>query len=1403
MTDANGATTTYTYDGANRLTDITYPDSTVHFTYDNGGRRTSMTDSSGTTTWNYNAANQVVSITDPFNKTVAYEYDSIGNRSGLTYPDNSQVNYTYDAGNRLTSVGSPSSSVAYQYDGANRLTNITRPNNVDTAYAYDNANRLLAITHAQGLDILSSFQYLYDKVGNRTQALETVKNPIPPTATPTETSTPTLTPTETFTPTLTATATNTSTPTATATHTATPTQTVSASPIVSVSVLDTDGTAKSGIKVYVFNGTTYTNISGTTNANGQATFTLPIGNYRFRADLNGTQFWSGAQNHCDILGCNSATVTVTKPLTVTVQDTDGAAKAGVKVYAFNGATYTNFSGTTNVNGQTTFTLPIGSYRFRADLNGTQFWSGAQNHCDVLSCESASVTVTNGVLVSVLDTDGAPKAGIKVYAFNGATYTNFSATTDADGQAAFTLPQGDYRFRADLNGTQFWSAAQNNCSIPACGSATVTVTKPLSVTVQDPNGAAKSGIKVYAFDGTTYTNFSDTTDANGQVTFTLQQGSYRFRADLNGTQFWSGAQNHCDLPGCESASVTMTNGTIVNVQDTDGAAKPGIKVYAFNGATYTNYSSTTNANGQAVFTLPQGNYRFRADLNGTQFWSASQNDCTVPSCGSATVTVTKPLTVTVQDTDGGTKSGIKVYAYNGSTYANFSGTTDANGQVTFTLQQGSYRFRADLNGTQFWSAAQNDCTVPSCSSDTVTVTIPLSVTVQTADGTAQAGIKVYTYNGATYTNFSATTNASGQATFTLPQGNYRFRADYSGAQYWSGASNHCAVPGCTAVTVTVGPQPTNTPTPTSASTPLVSLPQDFNVMLKLPSAFKVQYDLSANTFQQQSSTTTINYEYDPLYRLTSADYSTGDYYHYAYDAVGNRLTEETQLGTKNYVYDNANRLASVDGINYTWDANGNLLNDGVNGYAYDSANRLISVNNTENYSYNGLGDRLTQNGTQYVLDLNVGLTQVLDDGTNSYTYGLGRISQTNTSTEYFLGDALGSMRQLVDGNAQVTLSKSYDPYGETLSSYGSGASIYAYTGEQQDATGLTYLRARYYNPADGRFQSRDTWDGNYNSPQSLNRWNYTESNPVNYSDPSGHCIFFGVDTVACIAALAVGIPVVAGLTAAAYNYAINQGGGLGGKNQFSIDCIDWGQVGGAGAHSSVGAVEALASIPFGLVYLFGYLAYGKSLHEVNSDLLNSVGLSSQYEAYSSSPYYRAGGYGGQAGATYISLASLLKGLPKGLTWKQIQVIAPQIVNNMNGTAGLVGGISIAVPVPVGGSLGLVYNGTSGLLSSGAAWMSGSGGGGGGWPTKPKVINSNMEHAAERAVERAGFENIQDARLALEEFGESITKNGIPSNAIPDTAHSDRIIIPGFGKNGAVVYQITDNLKLRLKTVLIWR
>ena len=222
-----------------------------------------------------------------------------------------------------------------------------------------------------------------------------------------------------------------------------------------------------------------------------------------------------------------------------------------------------------------------------------------------------------------------------------------------------------------------------------------------------------------------------------------------------------------------------------------------------------------------------------------------------------------------------------------------------------------------------------------------------------------------------------------------------------------------------------------------------------------------------------------------------------------------------------MYDDANRLIDVNGVTYTWDNNGNLLNDGVNTYSYDAANRLTALSGQQlavSYSYRCNGESIGQVGcendrvsqtvngvtTNYVLDSASALTQVLQDGTNSYIYGVDRIAQMNgTIPEYFLTDGLGSVRQLVDSNGAVLLAKNYDPYGTETGFIGSGLSSYGFTGEMTDPTGLIYLRARYLAPTDGRFLTKDTWRGNHNKPLSLNRWAYVEGNPINYTDPTGH------------------------------------------------------------------------------------------------------------------------------------------------------------------------------------------------------------------------------------------------------------------------------------------------------------
>jgi RHS repeat-associated protein len=158
-----------------------------------------------------------------------------------------------------------------------------------------------------------------------------------------------------------------------------------------------------------------------------------------------------------------------------------------------------------------------------------------------------------------------------------------------------------------------------------------------------------------------------------------------------------------------------------------------------------------------------------------------------------------------------------------------------------------------------------------------------------------------------------------------------------------------------------------------------------------------------------------------------------------------------------------------------------------------------------YAYNGDGDRIGQtvNGTltTYVIDTATPLTMVLAETTNGqtirYWHGLDVISQSDGSqTEYFGYDGLGSVRQLNDAGGSVGLAQTFDPYGNGFSKSGTAISKLGYSGEQTDSNGFVYLRARFYNPASGRFLNTDP------SRQERNPYSYGFGNPIFNTDPSG-------------------------------------------------------------------------------------------------------------------------------------------------------------------------------------------------------------------------------------------------------------------------------------------------------------
>lgn len=114
------------------------------------------------------------------------------------------------------------------------------------------------------------------------------------------------------------------------------------------------------------------------------------------------------------------------------------------------------------------------------------------------------------------------------------------------------------------------------------------------------------------------------------------------------------------------------------------------------------------------------------------------------------------------------------------------------------------------------------------------------------------------------------------------------------------------------------------------------------------------------------------------------------------------------------------------------------------------------------------------------------------------------------TRYIHTDNLGSTNITSDTNQNRAQWFDYAPYGSVIASSNTGTTTDArqYIGQFSDASGLSYLNARYYNPTQGQFVTQDPVylgnpsQQNLRDPQSLNAYSYSENNPINRSDPTG-------------------------------------------------------------------------------------------------------------------------------------------------------------------------------------------------------------------------------------------------------------------------------------------------------------
>ena len=216
------------------------------------------------------------------------------------------------------------------------------------------------------------------------------------------------------------------------------------------------------------------------------------------------------------------------------------------------------------------------------------------------------------------------------------------------------------------------------------------------------------------------------------------------------------------------------------------------------------------------------------------------------------------------------------------------------------------------------------------------------------------------------------------------------------------------------------------------------------------------------------------------------------------------------------------MVSGAGVTYTYDAAGRRVQETGSPqpvqYTWDARDRLKSFHDTggttTSYTYDTRGVRQVKEGAAgtdlFLVDRDsaTGISQIVRESSasvdRSFVYG-SRLLQTvnGGATSYRHFNQVGSTRLLTDATGMATDTFDYQAYGGLLSHVGSSAAPHSFAGEESDPeSGLTYLRARYYDPRTRAFLSRDPQLGDPSNPLSLNPYLYALGNPVNRIDPSG-------------------------------------------------------------------------------------------------------------------------------------------------------------------------------------------------------------------------------------------------------------------------------------------------------------
>ena len=266
-------------------------------------------------------------------------------------------------------------------------------------------------------------------------------------------------------------------------------------------------------------------------------------------------------------------------------------------------------------------------------------------------------------------------------------------------------------------------------------------------------------------------------------------------------------------------------------------------------------------------------------------------------------------------------------------------------------------------------------------------------------------------------------------------------------------------------------------------------------------------------QRASFGTDETYSYDGLDRLTSMTRDGSAYQSWTLDGTGNWTSFTDQGNTETRTHNEANEITAIDSNSVTYDEAGNLTQgpkpaaSGNQVYVYDGWNRLIQVKETGGsvivtYEYDSRGNRIEKTVGSDTYDyFHNEASQVVEvrlnddtDPLERFVWDIGfvdtlvtaiRDTDTNGTIDqraFYLWDATRNTTAITFASWSTVAERiHYDAYGKaqfyTASwSTKSGTSygvVNTFTGRELDTeSGLYYFRARYYDPALGRFISRD-------------------------------------------------------------------------------------------------------------------------------------------------------------------------------------------------------------------------------------------------------------------------------------------------------------------------------------------